>query len=74
MKIIENPLLESLPTLLQRPSMDHAGLYAVVQDVLNAVKKEGDKAVAAYTQKFDEVTMDHAIVSEAAINEAVLDL
>jgi histidinol dehydrogenase len=54
--------------------MDHAGLYAVVQDVLNAVKKEGDKAVAAYTQKFDGVTMDHAIVSEAAINEAVLDL
>jgi histidinol dehydrogenase len=54
--------------------MDHAGLYAVVQDVLDAVKKEGDKAVAAYTQKFDGVTMDHAIVSEAAINEAVLDL
>jgi histidinol dehydrogenase len=74
MKIIENPLLESLPTLLQRPSMDHAGLYAVVQDVLDAVKKEGDKAVTAYTQKFDGVTMDHAIVSEAAINEAVLDL
>jgi histidinol dehydrogenase len=54
--------------------MDHAGLYAVVQDVLDAVKKEGDKAVTAYTQKFDGVTMDHAIVSEAAINEAVLDL
>ena len=74
MKIIENPLLESLPTLLQRPSMNHAALYTVVQDVLDAVKKEGDKAVAAYTQKFDGVTMDHAIVSEAVINEAVLDL
>ena len=74
MKIIENPLLEALPTLLQRPSMDHAGLYAVVQDVLDAVKKEGDKAVAAYTQKFDGVTIDHAIVSEAAINEAALEL
>ncbi len=74
MKIIENPLLEALPELLQRPSMDHAGLYAVVQDVLDAVKKEGDKAVAAYTQKFDGVTIDHAIVSEAAINEAALEL
>ncbi len=74
MKIIENPLLEALPTLLQRPSMDHAGLYAVVQDVLDAVKKEGDKAVAAYTQKFDGVTIDYAIVSEAAINEAALEL
>jgi histidinol dehydrogenase len=74
MKIIENPLLKSLPTLLQRPSMDHAGLYAVVQDVLDAVKKEGDKAVAAYTQKFDGVTIDYAIVSEAAINEAALEL
>ena len=39
MKIIENPLLEALLELLQRPSMDHAGLYAVVQDVLDAVKK-----------------------------------
>ncbi len=74
MKIIENPLLEALPELLQRPSMDHAGLYAVVQDVLDAVKKEGDKAVAAYTQKFDGVTIDHVIVSEAAINEAALEL
>jgi len=46
----------------------------VVQDVLDAVKKEGDKAVAAYTQKFDGVTIDHAIVSEAAINEAALEL
>ena len=74
MKIIENPLLESLPTLLQRPSMDHAGLYAVVQDVLDAVKKEGDKAVTAYTQKFDGATMDTAIVSAAEINEAALAL
>ena len=50
MKIIENPLQESLSELLQRPAMDHAALYAVVQGVLEAVKKEGDEAVAAYTQ------------------------
>ncbi len=74
MKIIENPLLESLPELLQRPAMDHAALYTVVQGVLDAVKKEGDTAVAAYTQKFDGVTMDTAIVSAAEINEAVLAL
>jgi histidinol dehydrogenase len=54
--------------------MDHAALYAVVQGVLDAVKIEGDKAVAAYTQKFDGVTMDTAIVSEAEINEAALAL
>jgi histidinol dehydrogenase len=53
MKIIVNPLLEALPELLQRPVMDHAALQTVVQGVLDAVKKEGDKAVAAYTQKFD---------------------
>jgi histidinol dehydrogenase len=74
MKIIENPLDTSLPELLQRPAMDHAALYAVVQGVLDAVKKEGDTAVAAYTQKFDGVTLDTAIVSEAEINEAALAL
>ncbi len=74
MKIIENPLDASLPELLQRPAMDHAALYAVVQGVLDAVKIEGDKAVAAYTQKFDGVTLDTAIVSEAEINEAALAL
>ena len=74
MKIIENPLQESLPELLQRPAMDHAALYTVVQGVLDAVKKEGDTAVAAYTQKFDGVTIDNAIVTEAEINEAALAL
>jgi histidinol dehydrogenase len=74
MKIIVNPLSETLPELLQRPAMDHAALYLLVQDVLDAVKKEGDKAVAAYTQKFDGVTIDNATVSEAAMNEAALAL
>ena len=74
MKIIENPLQESLPELLQRPAMDHAALYTVVQGVLDAVNKEGDKAVATYTQKFDGVTMDTALVSAAEINEAALAL
>ncbi len=74
MKIIENPLLESLPELLQRPAMDHAALYTVVQGVLDGVKKEGDKAVASYTKAFDGVTMDHTLVTEVEINEAVLEL
>ena len=74
MKIIENPLDASLPELLQRPAMDHAALYAVVQGVLDGVKKEGDKAVAAYTQQFDGVTIDTAMVTEAEITEAALEL
>ena len=74
MKIIENPLQESLSELLQRPAMDHAALYAVVQGVLEAVKKEGDEAVAAYTQKFDGVTLDQMLVTDAEINEAALAL
>lgn len=74
MKIIENPLQASLPELLQRPAMDHAALYTVVQGVLEAVKKEGDKAVAAYTQKFDGVTLDQMVVTDAEINEAALTL
>ncbi len=74
MKIIENPLLETLPKLLQRPSMDHAGLYAVVQDVLDAVRTGGDKAVASYTKQFDGVTIDNLQVSATEIKEATQSL
>ena len=74
MKIIENPLLETLPKLLKRPSMDHAGLYAVVQDVLDAVRTGGDKAVASYTKQFDGVTIDNLQVSATEIKEAMQSL
>jgi histidinol dehydrogenase len=74
MKIIENPLLESLPKLLLRPAMDHAALYTIVQGVLDGVNKEGDKAVAFYTQQFDGVTMDQTLVTEAEIKEAAKEL
>ncbi len=74
MKIIENPLLESLQALLQRPAMDHVALQSVVQGVLDGVNKEGDKAVASYTQQFDRVTIDNVLVSEAEINEASIAL
>ena len=55
MKIIVNPLVESLPELLQRPVMDHAALQTVVQAVLDAVRTGGDKAVVSYTKQFDGV-------------------
>lgn len=44
MKIIVNPLLETLPELLQRPVMDHAALQTVVQGVLDAVRTEIGRA------------------------------
>jgi len=72
MKIIVNPLQEALPELLQRPVMDHAALQTVVQGVLDAVRTGGDKAVASYTNQFDGVILDTAMVTEAEITEATL--
>jgi histidinol dehydrogenase len=74
MKIIVNPLVESLPELLQRPVMDHAALQTVVQAVLDAVRTGGDKAVASYTKQFDGVDIDNLQVSTSEINEATLSL
>ena len=74
MKIIVNPLLETLPELLQRPVMDHAALQTVVQGVLDAVRTGGDKAVVSYTKQFDGVTIDNLQVSATEINEATLSL
>ena len=43
-----------------------------VEKIINEVKKNGDKAIINFTQKFDEVklTKDEIIVTKAEINEA----
>lgn len=49
------------------PEMDVA---AVVSDILSTVRKEGDRAVLAYTKKLDGADLTAIEVSEAEIEEA----
>lgn len=44
---------------------------AVVSEIIENVKKKGDKALYEYCEKFDKAKLDSLIVSEDEINEAV---
>lgn len=71
MQVIKYPAREQWSELLQRPQIDSSALLGTVQAVLDDVRKNGDKAVRAYTERFDKVTITHMEVSKDEMDEAV---
>lgn len=61
-----------LKDLLKRSPNQYGDYEAAVNEILNAVRKEGDKAVFSYTEKFDKVrlTSETARVTREEIQEA----
>lgn len=53
MKTYTRPKRSQWNQITARPEASQQDLEAVVQEVFNAVKAEGDKAVSAYTKRFD---------------------
>ena len=70
MKIYRYPDASEWPELLKRPSKEAAQLNAVVDGVLDDVRRRGDDAVREYEAKFDHVELDELLVSEAEMQEA----
>ena len=64
------PGREDYGTLLQRPHKDAADLGSVVAGVLQDVRREGDKAVLGYEERFDKVRLASLVVSEEEMQEA----
>lgn len=64
------PGREDYQALLQRPHKDAADLGSIVAGVLQDVRREGDKAVLRYEEKFDKVCLASLAVSEEEIQEA----
>ncbi len=52
MKIIRNPAKETWANLLCRPAPAYKSVRKVVKDILDEVKKDGDKAVRKFENKF----------------------
>jgi histidinol dehydrogenase len=71
MKTILNPQKKDWKTILERPTKKVDDIESVVNEVFTDVQKNGDAAVAKYTQKFDGVTLENTLVSENEINEAI---
>ncbi len=61
-----------LKDLLKRSPNQYGDYEAAVNEILNAVRKEGDKAVFSYTEKFDKVrlTSETVRVTREEIKEA----
>lgn len=70
MKKILYPQPNEWAELLKRPVMNMETLRGTVNEVLDRIKVEGDKAVLDYEERFDKVKLESLAVSEAEMMEA----
>jgi len=70
MKIIKYPPRDDWEKLIKRPVIDNSYLFESVKVVLEDVKLNGDKAVATYCKKFDNVILEQFEVLPDEIDEA----
>ncbi|NIJ45284.1 histidinol dehydrogenase [Wenyingzhuangia heitensis] len=71
MKTYINPAKNTWEAITQRPAKEANTLGATVKAVFDDIKKEGDKALKDYTQKFDGVTLLNLRVSQQEIDTAI---
>jgi len=74
MKIIKYPPRESWPELTNRPAIDSKMLQGVVQEILAAVKADGDTALRQYSRKYDGVRLVEIEVQKDEFNAILTDV
>jgi histidinol dehydrogenase len=78
MKIFVEPNKAEWSEIVKRPVFDNSKLESIVQPVLDAIEKDGDKALLDFTEKFDGVRLTNLLVStqefEASENEVSEEL
>ena len=70
MQIIKYPQREEWVSILKRPVFDTTTLFTTVQEILDDVRKRGDKALKEITLHFDKVKIDNFEVTKEEIAEA----
>ncbi len=70
MQLIKYPSREEWSTILKRPVFDTTTLFGTVQEILDDVRKRGDKALKEITLQFDKVKIDIFEVTKEEIAEA----
>ena len=65
------PKKEEWSDLIARPTASYEELETLVSQVFLQVQKEGDKAVTAYTQQFDKISLNSTVVMENEIFQAI---
>ena len=64
MILLSNPDKSQWTEILKRPVMDTENLFDTVQVILDRVKSEGDQAVIAYAETFDQAILTSLSVSD----------
>jgi histidinol dehydrogenase len=64
------PKRENWEKLLRRPTLSLSDIRMVVQPIMDEVQNTGDKALKAYTTKFDGITLSDLAVSSEEIKSA----
>ncbi|HHJ11209.1 MAG TPA: histidinol dehydrogenase [Bacteroidetes bacterium] len=59
------------PDILRRPEMDQENLGALVRDIFNRIRLEGDKALLDYTERYDGYTPERLEISREEMEEAL---
>lgn len=71
MNIFRYPSYDDWAMIVKRPHLDATRLNSLVQEILEDVKAEGDKAVKKYEEKFDHVVLENLTVEQSEIDEAL---
>ncbi len=70
MKKILFPKTSELATLLQRPVQNNESLRATAEGIFSEIERNGDQAIAKYTQLFDGVSLNDFKISKEVIETA----
>lgn len=70
MQLIKYPKQKDWANILQRPVFDSSSLEKKVKKILNAVKKNGDKAVKHFTEEFDGVKLEKLLATKKEIADS----
>jgi len=70
MEFYENPSVEKWDKLAERGKKDDSQINSIVENIIDRVKKEGDKALFELSQEIDKVKLSCLQVSENEISEA----
>ncbi|WKD86609.1 Histidinol dehydrogenase [Polaribacter huanghezhanensis] len=71
MKVIQNPQPKDWNTILERPTKTVDAIERTVNQIFDAVKRNGDNAVATYTKQFDNVSLESIFVSDKEIEKGI---
>ena len=70
MEKIINPVRQEWAELLARPKFNNDDLVKICKDIFAEVMRDGDKALAKYTLRFDRVSLENIAVTEDEFDRA----